>query len=191
MQFVCDFENKLYLKDNEFAFKNSQEMPWLFSHDHPDLDRGTIVLVVDVNCLIGTCCDLIFSCMAALVTTIKLFNFMVAKIDMSAFIHFSPATCRGCAVVGSTSDRCKAPSSSLLHRTGRTCFDRPQPALISQFAISNTNVKQFINTLKTLDSNEPLYLPSHHLKHRPPCAAVLPVQDAHGAASHQTSPGPP
>lgn len=41
-------------------------MTGLLSHDHPDLHRGAVVLVVDVDGLIGASCDLISGGMSAL-----------------------------------------------------------------------------------------------------------------------------
>lgn len=58
---------KSHLEDDEFSFENSQEVARLLSHDHPDLNRGSIVLVINVDSLVGASCDLIFSGMAALV----------------------------------------------------------------------------------------------------------------------------
>lgn len=55
------------LEDDEFAFENSQEMAGLLSHDHPDLDWGAVVLVIDSDGLIGARCHLIFGGMASLV----------------------------------------------------------------------------------------------------------------------------
>lgn len=55
-----------YLKDDEFAFKDCQEMPWLLSHDHPDLDWGSVVFVVYIDSLVGASCDLIISGMTTL-----------------------------------------------------------------------------------------------------------------------------
>lgn len=43
-------------------------MARLFSHDHPDLDRGSIVLVIDIDSLVGASCDFIFSGMTPLVS---------------------------------------------------------------------------------------------------------------------------
>jgi len=57
----------MHLKDDEFSLENSKEMARLLSHDHPDLDRGPIVLVINIDGLVGASCDLIFSGMTALV----------------------------------------------------------------------------------------------------------------------------
>lgn len=57
---------KNHLKDDEFSFENSQEVAGLLSHDHPDLNRGSIVLVINVDSLVGASGDLICSGMAAL-----------------------------------------------------------------------------------------------------------------------------
>lgn len=48
-----------YLKDDEFSFKNRQEVSGLLSHDHPDLHRSSIVLLIKVDGLVGASCDLI------------------------------------------------------------------------------------------------------------------------------------
>ena len=61
----------LYLKDDEFAFENSEEVTRLLSHDHPDLHRRSIVLVINVHSLVGAGCDLVFSGVTALVGNIK------------------------------------------------------------------------------------------------------------------------
>lgn len=58
---------KWYLKDDEFSFKNGQEVAGLLSHDHPDLHRSSIVLLIKVDGLVGTGCDLICCGMSALV----------------------------------------------------------------------------------------------------------------------------
>lgn len=58
---------KVYLKDDEFAFENSEEVARLLPHHHPDLDRGSIVLVVQVDGLVGAGCDLVFGGVTALV----------------------------------------------------------------------------------------------------------------------------
>lgn len=60
-----------YLKDDEFAFENSQEVARLLSHHHPDLDRGSVVFVIDIDSLVGAGCDLIFSGVAALVQGVR------------------------------------------------------------------------------------------------------------------------
>lgn len=59
---------KSYLKNDEFAFENSQEMAGLFSHDHSNLDRGSIVHVININSLEGACCDLIVCGVAPLMS---------------------------------------------------------------------------------------------------------------------------
>lgn len=57
---------KSNLKDDEFSFKNGQEVSGLLSHDHPDLHRSSIVLFIKVDGLIGAGCDLICGGMSAL-----------------------------------------------------------------------------------------------------------------------------
>lgn len=42
-------------------------MARLLSHDHPDLDRGSVVLVINVDGLVGASCDLIRRGVMALV----------------------------------------------------------------------------------------------------------------------------
>lgn len=55
-----------YRKDDEFAFENGQEVARLLPHHHPDLDRGSIVFVINVERLVGARRDLIVGGVAAL-----------------------------------------------------------------------------------------------------------------------------
>lgn len=57
---------KSYLKNDKFAFENSQEVAGLLSHDHSDLNWGSIVLVINIDSLEGACCNLIACGMASL-----------------------------------------------------------------------------------------------------------------------------
>lgn len=63
---MCHQSEKSHLEDDEFAFEYSQEVARLLSHDHPDLYRSSIVLVINIDGLEGASCDLIFSGMTAL-----------------------------------------------------------------------------------------------------------------------------
>lgn len=64
--FFLDSGTPLYLKDDEFAFENGQEVTRLLPHDHSDLDRGAMVLRIDSHSLVGARCDLILSGMTSL-----------------------------------------------------------------------------------------------------------------------------
>lgn len=57
---------KSYLKNDKFAFENSQEVAGLLSHDHSDLNWGSIVLVINIDSLEGARCNLIACGMASL-----------------------------------------------------------------------------------------------------------------------------
>lgn len=46
-------------------------MARLLSHDHPDLHRGSIVFVININSLVGTSCDLIIGGMTTLEQDVK------------------------------------------------------------------------------------------------------------------------
>lgn len=61
---------KSHLKDDEFSFEDSQEVARLLSHHHSDLDRGSVVHIVNGNSLVGAGCDLIFGSMTSLMQKI-------------------------------------------------------------------------------------------------------------------------
>ncbi len=58
--------HKNHLKNDESALKDGQEVSGLFSHDHSDLYRGSIVFVIQIHRLISTCRHLVSCSIATL-----------------------------------------------------------------------------------------------------------------------------
>lgn len=55
-----------YLVDHHASFEDGHEVRWLLAHRDPDLDRFIIVLLVQVDSLIGRGCDFILAGLATL-----------------------------------------------------------------------------------------------------------------------------